>query len=58
MKNNKVAAYLIPGAFLIYFGLDGLDKFSILYNGLALILGVFSVIIGIVHYLKEKKKNT
>jgi uncharacterized membrane protein HdeD (DUF308 family) len=58
MKNNKVASFLISGIFLIYFGLEDMDEFNLLYNGLALSFGSIAIIMGIIEFVKEKKKDT
>ncbi len=53
--NNKVKIYLIPGIFLTYFGLKG--DFLIWYNGVALILGLISLVFAYIEYKKTKKEE-
>jgi len=55
MKNR--IAYAICGVFLVYFGLEDLNNFNILYNGIPLAIGIIALVMAIVEYIKDKKKS-
>ncbi len=49
---STVRTYVIAGVFLTYYGLKG--DFVIWYNGIALVLGISSFVMGYIEYQKGK----
>jgi len=55
MNKSPTKFYFIAGIFLIYVGLKNLHSFTILYNGVALVFGIGSLILGLISYRNDKR---
>jgi hypothetical protein len=55
--SKKTGTYFFMTFLLLYFGLRHLDSFNVLYDGLALVTSLGSLVLGIMSYLEDKKNK-
>jgi hypothetical protein len=53
MNKTKTKAYMISGIFLAYFGLRDLEKFNIIYHGIAISMSVTAFVLAFMEYKKD-----
>jgi mannose/fructose/N-acetylgalactosamine-specific phosphotransferase system component IIC len=57
MNNKKLNSFLFFGFLLTFYAVQDLPEFIIFYHGVALLIGITSLILALIEYKKHQDKS-